>query len=204
MSNKKRNLRPSPALIIACLALFVALGGVSVAALKLKANSVKTKNIKNGAVTTPKLAADAKAPDAAKLGGLVPDTYKTASNYTQDATDNPITGTTETIGSPIQITTTGTKRVIAMAAVHATNGVASTGAYLVCQIKVDATAGVFDTDYASPAGGFTIVDAAVSPLASAVVGAGTHTVTLECSATGGGTPSMTVADASLAAWAVSA
>jgi hypothetical protein len=53
---KLRVRRPSAALIIACLALFVALGSGTYAAVKLKANSVKTKNIKNGAVKEPKLA----------------------------------------------------------------------------------------------------------------------------------------------------
>jgi hypothetical protein len=51
-----RRLRPSPALVIACLALFMAMGGVGYAALKLKPNSVKTKNIKNGAVKEAKIA----------------------------------------------------------------------------------------------------------------------------------------------------
>jgi hypothetical protein len=51
--------RPSPALMISIIALFVALGGTSVAAFKLKANSVKTRAIKDGAVTTPKLASGA-------------------------------------------------------------------------------------------------------------------------------------------------
>src|SRR5262249_23468328 len=76
MSNVKR-LRPSPAMIVALIALFVALGG---SAYALKKNSVKTKNIKNnavktkkiadGAITTSKFAGDAKAPDASKLGGI--------------------------------------------------------------------------------------------------------------------------------------
>jgi hypothetical protein len=48
--------RPSPALLVACLALFIALGSGTYAAVKLKANSVKTKNIKNGAVTEKKIA----------------------------------------------------------------------------------------------------------------------------------------------------
>jgi hypothetical protein len=74
-----RMLRPTPALGVACLALFVALGGTGYAALKLKANSVKTRNIKDRAVTGPKLAdgsiGSAKlapgtvAPDAARLDG---------------------------------------------------------------------------------------------------------------------------------------
>jgi hypothetical protein len=49
-------LRPSPALLVACLALFVAMGGAGYAALKLKPNSVKTKNLKNSAVTEAKVA----------------------------------------------------------------------------------------------------------------------------------------------------
>jgi hypothetical protein len=71
---KKRALRPSPALVVAFVALFAAMGGIGYSAVKLKPNSVKTKNIKtgavttdklaDGAVTTPKLAPDAVAPNA--------------------------------------------------------------------------------------------------------------------------------------------
>jgi hypothetical protein len=41
---------PSPAMVVALAALFVALGGSSYAALVLKANSVSSKHIKNGQV----------------------------------------------------------------------------------------------------------------------------------------------------------
>ena len=53
--------RPSPAMIVACLALFVALGTGTYAAvkIKLKPNQVKTKNLRTGAVTEPKIANDA-------------------------------------------------------------------------------------------------------------------------------------------------
>lgn len=47
--------RPSPALIVSLIALFVALGGTSYAAFSLPKNSVGTKQLKNGAVTTKKL-----------------------------------------------------------------------------------------------------------------------------------------------------
>jgi hypothetical protein len=47
--------RPSPSMIVALLALFVALSGGAYA-FSLKKNSVKTRSIKNGAVTNPKLA----------------------------------------------------------------------------------------------------------------------------------------------------
>jgi hypothetical protein len=83
-----RALRPTPALIVAFVALFAAMGGIGYAAAKLKPASVKTKTIQNGAVTTgkladgavttPKLAPDAVAPNAvyamnaAKLGGAAP------------------------------------------------------------------------------------------------------------------------------------
>jgi hypothetical protein len=86
--NKLMRLRPSPALVVAFIALFAAMGGLGYAATKLKPNSVKTKTIRNGAVTsgkladgsvtTAKLSPDAVAPnavnamDAAKLGGVAP------------------------------------------------------------------------------------------------------------------------------------
>jgi hypothetical protein len=232
-----RPRRPSAAVLIAAVALFVSLGGTGYAAFSLPKNSVGTKQLRNNAVTTKKLKNGAvtaskikngavtaskikngavtaskintsgltvpTANNAATLGGLGPSDYTTASNYTQSSTAQAITATVATIGSPIQITTTGTRRVIASAAVHATNGVAGTGVYLVCHITIDGTSGVNDTDYASPAGGFAIVDASVSPLASAVVGAGTHTVTVLCDAVGGATPHATVVDDALATWAVS-
>jgi hypothetical protein len=47
--------RPSPAFVVACLALGVALGGTSYAAVVLPANSVGTIQLKNGAVTSLKV-----------------------------------------------------------------------------------------------------------------------------------------------------
>src|SRR6266545_4958663 len=47
--------RPSPAMVIACIALAVALGGTSYAAVTLPANSVGTKQLKKNAVTSPKV-----------------------------------------------------------------------------------------------------------------------------------------------------
>jgi hypothetical protein len=72
--SRRRRFRVTPALVVASIALFAAMSGFGYAAVKMKANSVKTKNIKNaavttnkiadGAVTTPKLAPDAVAPKA--------------------------------------------------------------------------------------------------------------------------------------------
>jgi hypothetical protein len=50
---------PSPALVIAVLALFVAIGGTSYAVIRLPAKSVGTVQLKNKAVTNPKLATNA-------------------------------------------------------------------------------------------------------------------------------------------------
>src|SRR4051812_26545687 len=47
--------RPSPALVVACLALAVALGGTSYAAVVLPAGSVGTKQLQNGAVVESKV-----------------------------------------------------------------------------------------------------------------------------------------------------
>jgi hypothetical protein len=57
---KFKNLRPSPAMVVGFLALALALTGGAVAAkkkkkLKIPPNSISTKMIKDGAVTTPKL-----------------------------------------------------------------------------------------------------------------------------------------------------
>ena len=49
--------RPSPALVVACLALTVALGGTSYAAVNLPKNSIGTAHLKKGAVTGPKIKA---------------------------------------------------------------------------------------------------------------------------------------------------
>ena len=55
MNSILRRFRPSPAMVIACIALGVALGGTSVAAIQaLPKNSVGTKQLKKNAVTSPK------------------------------------------------------------------------------------------------------------------------------------------------------
>ena len=51
--------RPSPALVVAFVALFVALGGTGYAALQLPKNSVGSKQIRKGAVKTSEIANNA-------------------------------------------------------------------------------------------------------------------------------------------------
>ena len=47
--------RPSPAMVVACIALFIALGGGAWAAVNLPRNSVGTKQLKKNAVTSAKV-----------------------------------------------------------------------------------------------------------------------------------------------------
>ena len=51
-----KRIKPSPAMVVALLALFVALGGGAYAATNLPRNSVGTRQLRNQAVTIHKLA----------------------------------------------------------------------------------------------------------------------------------------------------
>ena len=53
---QKRRFTPSPAFVVSMIALFIALGGTSYAAItRLPANSIGTKQLKNNAVTAAKI-----------------------------------------------------------------------------------------------------------------------------------------------------
>jgi hypothetical protein len=60
--------RPSPAMVVALIALTVALGGGAYAAIKLPTNSVGAKQLKRGAVTPPKLSAKTRKQLKGKTG----------------------------------------------------------------------------------------------------------------------------------------
>jgi hypothetical protein len=70
-----RSCKPSPAMLVALLALFVALGGSSYAALSLPKGSVGASQLKKDSVTSPKvkggslLLSDFRASERAKLRG---------------------------------------------------------------------------------------------------------------------------------------
>lgn len=75
MSRLLRSLRPSPALLVALLALVVATGGTAYAAVELRQNSVLSKHIKNGQVKTKDLA------NASVTGAKVKDGSLTATEF---------------------------------------------------------------------------------------------------------------------------
>ena len=80
---------PSPAMIVACVALFIAMGGTSYAAVTLAANSVGTKQIKKNAVTSAKIKSAAvtaaKVKDGTLTGAKIKDATLTGAKV-QDAT----------------------------------------------------------------------------------------------------------------------
>jgi len=71
---------PSPAMVVACIALGVALGGTSYATvLSVPNNSVTTAKIKNGAVTTAKLKNDAVTAPKITAGAVTSSEVKNSS-----------------------------------------------------------------------------------------------------------------------------
>jgi hypothetical protein len=74
--NVIRKRLPSPAMIVACLALILALGGVSYAASVLPKNSVGTSQLKKKAVTGAKLKKNAVTSRKVKNGSLLAADFK--------------------------------------------------------------------------------------------------------------------------------
>ena len=68
--------RPSPAMVVACIALLVALGGTSYAIQALPNNSVGTKQLKNNAVTSKKIKNGAVNSNKVKNGSLLSKDFK--------------------------------------------------------------------------------------------------------------------------------
>jgi hypothetical protein len=73
---RRRGRMPSPALLVACVALIVALGGVSYAAAVLPKNSVGTAQLKKKAVTAAKLNKNAVSGAKVKNGTLMAADFK--------------------------------------------------------------------------------------------------------------------------------
>src|SRR5579875_882487 len=91
--------KPSPALVISVIALFVALGGTGYAALKLPKNSVGTPQLKNGAVTSAKLKNGAVTSAKLKNGAVTAGKINPAGLTVPDATHASTADSATTAGS---------------------------------------------------------------------------------------------------------
>lgn len=119
--------------LVACLALFVALGGASYAAVKLPAKSVGTTQLQNGAVTLPKISTSARdalrgsvgAQGAMGPAGLVGPKGSTGDEGDAGATGTP--GATGPTGSPGESEGYFDRDSITVAASQSGSTVATTG-----------------------------------------------------------------------------
>jgi hypothetical protein len=116
-----RNLAPSPALVVACVALAISLGGVGYAAVTIPRASVGTPQLKDNAVTGAKVKKDtltgldvneASLKGLLKTGAIAAENGSPAFMYTAPAaTEADVTETTITLAKPGKIFMLG--RVIA-------------------------------------------------------------------------------------------
>jgi hypothetical protein len=110
----KRRLRaPSPALVIALIALFVALGGTSYAAIKLPKNSVGSKQLKKNAVTGAKIKNGAVTKSKINTAGLtVPNaTHASTADSATSATNATNATHATSADTATNATTVGGKKV---------------------------------------------------------------------------------------------
>jgi hypothetical protein len=126
---------PSPAMVVACIALAVALGGTSYAAVRLPANSVGTKQLKRGAVTGIKVKRNsltgtqinesrlARVPSAATAARATTADSAATANTATSATRAPVSRLDFRQSTPVLIPTTGHVR----ASVNCDTGLVATG-----------------------------------------------------------------------------
>ena len=182
--------RPSPALVVACIALFIALGGTSYAVTQLPKNSVGTKQLKKNAVTSQKIKdgaidqADLAAGVTTSLKGAATSAYVYLPDANFTAETHPALDDGFIIASvdiatavPSRLTVTATVNAVANQIEAAPN----VRYYIFCEVLIGGTT-------AGPPGLGTIYlvnlddldTTTITTTGGADVGAGTHTVALRC------------------------
>ncbi|HEY6636421.1 MAG TPA: hypothetical protein VIZ61_01950 [Solirubrobacterales bacterium] len=185
--------RPSPAMVIAIVALIAALGGTAIGASFVTKKQTKkiAKNQVKKLAPGLSVASAKKADDADKLGGAGAAAYQTAAASDLRSDTNALTTSNETVLSA-NITLPAAKTVTAIASVEA---VADGGGNdnINCNVNIAGTDGARQSTYITPNG---LENSTTLPLTqSLALGAGTHTVIVECSE--GATANTSVEDRSL-------
>jgi hypothetical protein len=83
---------PSPAMVVACIALAVALGGTSYAAITLPRNSVGTKQLRNNVVSASKLQKNAVVANKLSARSVGPQKLQNNAVTTRTVKDGQLTG----------------------------------------------------------------------------------------------------------------
>jgi hypothetical protein len=123
---------PSPAMVVACLALVVALGGTSYAAIKLPRNSVGNAQMRNNAVGAKELQKNAVVATKLSARSVGPQKLQNNAVTTRTVKDNQLTGakilesSLEKVPSAIAADTVGGYAVKRFASSVAPNGPAAT------------------------------------------------------------------------------
>jgi hypothetical protein len=185
--------RPSPAMIVAIVALIAALSGTAIGAAFVTKKQTKkiAANQVNKLAPGLSVASAKKADDADKLGGASAAAFQTGAASDQRSDTNALTTGNETVLSA-NITLPAAKTVTAVASVEA---VADGGGNdnINCNLNIAGVDGSRQSTYISPN---TLEDSTTLPLTqSLALGAGTHTVIVECNE--GGTANTSVEDRSL-------
>jgi hypothetical protein len=184
-----KRLTPSPAMAVALLALFVALGGGAYAAANLRANSVGTRQLRNGAVTNPKIANNAVRTakirnGAVTLAKLAPGARPGAGGSTSAAFASgayrliPHQATRQ--GSVRITTTAGQRHLVVSGSLEIRNSSSSQTAQLECWYTVGGRVGIRVERFIGVSAPGRTGSQQVVLDGRTAVGAGTHTVTVDC------------------------
>jgi len=191
MSKAAKVGRPSPAIVVAVVALVAALAGTAIAG-PTATTSISKKSVKKtakkeaakyfdaniGGASVASADSASSADNASQLGGQSPSTFRTASASDQRTNSVALSDSSSTILSKT-ITLPSTKTVTAVASVEAVldddqdNGIE-------CNLVIAGTGGT-SHEQDLPLG--EVEHASVPLTQSRTLGAGTHTVLVECSRT---------------------
>jgi hypothetical protein len=188
---KHRLRAPSPALVISLIALFVALGGTSYAAIHLPKNSVGAKQLKKNAVTAPKIKNGAVTKAKINTSGLTVPNATNAVNATNatnlggktaaalETTAHQYTLPAESGVSTFEISFPGLPAGLYYASYDLTSLMSTAGQEALC-FFTDGT-NIFLLDY----GAQSVFSSFVSTAGSGIVDTRTHAIDLQCNTSGG-------------------